>query len=335
MANFEQFKYGQWYMCLDSKLSNGLIQLGHSVYNFSHRDIARAENPFKSKYMGAKIMNKRLLESCENYQPDFILLGHSELVTLATIKNIRKILPHCKIAMWYCDPLFQEHGLNLLNSRTEILDALFTTTGGQALAQLKKSSKDCLLAHIPNWVFSGCESGRAFDNKSFKYDVFFAGDDYNESDRKALLLNIKENTQNLRFGLFQALNNPRIHGRDYYHSLENSLMGLSLSRKLDVDWYSSDRLQQMTGNGLCTFSPRTKGLEKLYNEDEIVWFDNFEELHQKIQYFMQNQDEAKIIAKKGWEKVHATMNSKIIGQYIIDRTYQKNVQDVSWKNEIY
>lgn len=338
VANFERFKYGQWYMGLDSKLSYGFVQLGHCAEPFSHRDVARAESLLKSKKGGTKKMNQRLLAMVDNYQPDFIMLGHSELVTLDTLRQIRERYPQVPVAMWYCDPLFHEHGVELLNSRTPLLDALFTTTGGPLLETIGKnaSGRDCTVAHIPNWVYSGAESGTAFKNDQQQSDLVFAGSDYHEPERQGLLKQLRDDIDGVNFRIFQALDNPRIHGRAYYEALESSLMGLSLSRRVDVDWYSSDRLQQMLGNGLCTFSPRTKGLEQLFSDQEVVWFDSGADLVDKVAYYKAHPEEARAIAEAGWRKVHQNCAAQRIARFILEVTCQQPLsEEYEWAGEIY
>lgn len=337
VANFEDFKYGQWYMGLDLKLSLGLTQLGHCVVPFSHRDVARAESIFKRKKTGAGTMNKRLLTTIENFQPEIILLGHSELIKDSTLRSIRSRLPHTKIAMWYCDPLFHAHGIELLKRRMHLIDALFTTTGGKPLSSLViDNPTNCTLAHIPNWVYLGAESGKAFENGCYQNDIIFAGSDYHEAERQSLLMNLRDSVPGLRFKIFQALENPKIHGRQYYQALESSLIGLSLSRRGDVPWYTSDRFQQMLGNGLCTFSPRTEGLTQLFSNDEVVWFDNEQDLIEKTIFFTTHPIEAKKIASTGWKKVHQTCSAQRIAKFMLELINGGNFsENYEWKSQIF
>ena len=50
-------------------------------------------------------------------------------------------------------------------------------------------------------------------------------------------------------------------------------MALNLSRRSDVPLYSSSRIAELMGNGILTLTPRGAGLETLYAEDELVYFD--------------------------------------------------------------
>ncbi len=70
-------------------------------------------------------------------------------------------------------------------------------------------------------------------------------------------------------------------------------MGLNYSRRNDVTLYSSDRIVQLTGNGLLTFSPRIPGFEKLYTEQEVVYFDDQFDLAKKINSLIKTQTSCK------------------------------------------
>ena len=337
IANFNQFKYAAWYMNLDAKLSLGFSQLGHAVYNFSQRDIARAENPFKSKNFGRKAMIKALFETVDNFGPELIVLGHSEMLDLETLRELRAKLPDTPIVMWYCDPLFREYenvyDVPLLAERSHIVDAIFTTSGTDVLKEIVQGR--CIAAHVPNWVHSGCESGRAFANSNLSNDLIYAGNDYNLAGRKALLETLVDSSEGLKFALYQALGNPRIHGRAYYEQLGRSLMGLSLSRRFDVPWYTSDRMQQEMGNGVCTISPRTPGLTDLFSENEVVWFDHEDEILDKVRWYITNDQEARVIAERGWNAVHERCSAERVATFMCDLAFERPLaEDYEWSSQI-
>ncbi len=158
----------------------------------------------------------------------------------------------------------------------------------------------CIAAHVPNWVHAGCESGKAFETASLNNDLIYAGNDYNLDGRKALLESLVGSSSGLNFALYQALGNPRIHGQAYYDQLSSSLMGLSLSRRFDVPWYTSDRMQQEMGNGVCTISPSTEGLTQLFSTDEVVWFDHEDEILEKVNWYKSHESDARAI---GWREL--------------------------------
>ena len=337
IANFNQFKYAAWYMNLDAKLSLGFSQLGHVVYNFSQRDIARAENPFKSKNFGRKAMIKALFKTVDNFSPELVVLGHSEMLDLETLREFRAKLPDTPFVMWFCDPLFREYeevyDVPLLSQRSDLVDVIFTTSGATVLDEITKGR--CIAAHVPNWVHAGCESGKAFENTSLNNDLIYAGNDYNLDGRKALLESLVGSSSGLNFALYQALGNPRIHGQAYYDQLSSSLMGLSLSRRFDVPWYTSDRMQQEMGNGVCTISPSTEGLTQLFSTDEVVWFDHEDEILEKVIWYKNHESEARAIAERGWKAVHDRCNAKRVAQFMIDLAFDQSLsEDYEWSSQI-
>jgi hypothetical protein len=206
VANFNQFKYGAWYMNLDAKLSAGLSQLGHYVYNFSQRDVARSENPFKSKKLGKKAMIEALFTTVQNLKPQLVVLGHSEMIDTVTLQQLRSELPDTPFAMWYCDPLFKEYedtfDVPLLRERASLLDAIFTTTGVEPLKEIAQGL--CNSGHIPNWVHLACESGKAFSNSNLKNSLIYAGNDYNLEGRKHTLQSLVNSDIGPQFKLYQA-----------------------------------------------------------------------------------------------------------------------------------
>lgn len=52
IANFGFNKQGAHFYCTDRKISAGLIENGHFVYDFSFRDMARMGTIFKTKKLG-------------------------------------------------------------------------------------------------------------------------------------------------------------------------------------------------------------------------------------------------------------------------------------------
>lgn len=337
VANLNLFKYGAWYMNLDAKLSMGLCQLGHAVYNVSHRDMARAEGFFKSKALGTKAMRRGLLETVRNFKPELVVLGHSELIDADTLVAVRAEIPGVPVVMWYCDPMLPTDGVEyevpILQERSSMVDAIFTTSGVEPMSEIIQSR--CVAAHVPNWIHLGCESGKAFANQTHTNDLIYAGTDYELTDRKALLQGLVDSEIGSRFKLFQALGNRRVHGNEYYSELGQSLMGLSISRRYNIPWYTSDRMQQMMGNGLCTISPRTPGLTTLFKENEVVWFDDQSEIIELVKWYVANPDKAKEIGERGWRAVHDRCSAARVAKFILEVTFdQPYSEEYEWSDQV-
>ncbi|KAA5746821.1 hypothetical protein F3G21_18750, partial [Acinetobacter baumannii] len=94
IANFGFNKQGAHFYCTDRKISAGLIENGHFVYDFSFRDMARMGTIFKTKKLGAKWANKEVLKVVNNIEPDLVLIGHSDLMSPDVLRQIKESYPN-------------------------------------------------------------------------------------------------------------------------------------------------------------------------------------------------------------------------------------------------
>ena len=71
VTNFNERHNGRLFYNTGKRINNGFIRLGHSVLEFSDRDIVsyyRSLNDIK----GSKKLNKKLIEVISNYVPDVL-----------------------------------------------------------------------------------------------------------------------------------------------------------------------------------------------------------------------------------------------------------------------
>ncbi|MGE9270568.1 MAG: glycosyltransferase family protein [Verrucomicrobiales bacterium] len=304
----------------DQKIHHGLVRLGHFVYPFSINDRARMFSPTGSKTFGKGKTNKALIETCRNVHPDLLILGHAQWITADTLHTIREILPKIRIGLWYVDPLWDEKATDHLRKRTPHLDALFCSTGGPLLESF--ATDQCRAHFIPSAVDPSVECHRAFETEpdEFQHDLLFFGRDKGQPERRAFLQDLRDRLPDLRIGYYGCLDEPLIMGWEKEQVIRRSKMALNLSRRNDIPLYSSSRIAELMGNGILTLTPRGAGLEQLYAEDEIVYFDTVDDLVDKIHHFAQS-DEARIaIARRGWERNHHDYSGTKVAKIIIDGT---------------
>lgn len=332
-APFKLERYCYWYPSIEQKLSNGLMRLGHSVEMFAYREVARREGFFGHKRFGLKAVNRKLIEACANYAPQLLLLGHAELIESATVEEIRRRHPGIRVAMWYCDPLWVPEKIALVKRWARVCDAVFVTSGGEVLAEIAREG--ALTAHFPNPVDASIESGRAFEAASWEQDLFFAGIEKGEPGRTAFLAQLRDNTPGLRFRIHKAFGEPPIGGNAYLSALERSMMGLNLSRRWDVPWYSSDRIAHMMGSGVLTLTPRTPGLTTLFSSDAMGWFDGFDDLRDLIAHYRARSEEARAVAKRGWAEMHAKCDERTVAGWILALARgEPTPTNVAWAGEV-
>ena len=93
----------------------------------------------------------------------------------------------------------------------------------------------------------------------------------------------------------------------------------------DLYVYSSDRIANLTGNGVLTFTHSKYNLDKLFTEDEMVFYDSNNDLIEKIVHFLKNDEERRRIAKNGWKKARRELNERLATQYIVDVLLRENI----------
>tara|TARA_Y100001935_G_C17139104_1_gene424574 strand:+ start:59 stop:625 length:567 start_codon:yes stop_codon:yes gene_type:complete len=111
-----------------------------------------------------------------------------------------------------------------------------------------------------------------------------------------------------------------VWGNEFYKSLINSKMALNLSRGEPTKHYSSNRIASLMGNGLLVFVDKKVKMGSFFNSNEIVSYDNVDDLAEKIKFYKKNDKLRIKIAKKGKEKYFKLFNEVKITKYIIDKS---------------
>ena len=111
-----------------------------------------------------------------------------------------------------------------------------------------------------------------------------------------------------------------VWGDEFLKRLSNSKMAINLSRGKPIKYYSSDRIAQLMGNGLLTFIDKKTEYSDFFDDDEMIFYNNFEDLLDKINRFVKDDKSWRKIAKKGHQKYHKFFNSTLVAKYIINKT---------------
>ena len=322
VASFAYDKYGQRFnVSADSKIATGLIRCGHAVVPFSYRDVARYEAPLRSKLFGARRMNARLLEMCGHVEPDLVLFGHSEIVRPETLAAIRERLPRVKMALWYQDPLWATEKLGHIHDRLPYLDAVFLSTGGEYRHSFKTA--DNVVAFFPSPVDAAIERHRGFARTDLPIDLLFCGRvSKDATDRAGFMEQLRQRLAGLRFDANGVFGNPLVFGAGYDKKLATSAMGLNYSRRNDCPLYSSDRLWQLTGNGLLTLTPRVPGMDRLFTEDEVVYFDSIDDLVESAHRYHRDDAARRRVAEAGWKRAQRSFDTRRVATYLIETIYR-------------
>ncbi len=320
VANLHQTMFGRRLYPFDRRLSIGLCHLNHAVYDFSYRDIARFLSIIKSKRWGSRAMNLALLETIEKIEPELLLLGHTELLTAATLKKIKQNYPSLPIAMWYVDPLWRAQEFI---DRLSWIDAFFATSSGEGLYDLQQYTEGSV-NFIPNICDVNLDCFRAFEVSNGINFSFIGSTEKHRNSFIDKISSLAKNPQLQRFGQSRA---TRLNGINYYKTIGQTHISLNYSRDNDVRFYTSDRHIHLAANGSMVLCPEIPDFKRLFSDQEQVYFDNSADLIDKLHYYSEHSDERKKIAKAGWQRAHQSFNAKRVAQYLLETLFVKNYSE--------
>ena len=336
ISNFdERSNYRLANINIANKISHGFIRNNIQVFNFSDRYF-QTKNNFIS-------IDSKILEIVKNIRPELLLLGHTNSVKLETLEIVKKVSPETKISFWYEDsinklgPDYFQNKL-FIEKYKELVDNFFITTSpNKVQAEISKNKLNFL--PIPCSEFT--ENFNFMKYKNFHYDVFYAVSHgvnrgilkKNKVDERFKF--IKELTSkgnNLSFKIFGFNNNQPIWGNDLINEMSKCRFGLNLSRGEPVQYYSSNRIATLMGNGIPTIIDEKIKYQDFFTKDELITYKNIDDLISKIIFYKKNERARINLGIKGKSKYFKIFNNKIISDYIFTRSLNiKSKNNYYWE----
>ena len=335
ITNFNERHDGRLFFNTGRRINNGFIRLGNSVLEFSDRDIQKNYKSY-SDLSGSKSLNEKIRKTCFNFKPDLIVLGHADLVSPDTLSQLKDEYSHLKIAQWFLDPLnikgpdFIKNKKRILD-KSKFLDSNFITTSPDVLNFLPKNVNNFF---IPNPTDPSIETLNNFE-KNCTNDVFFALSHgvhrgslkYRvRDDREKFIKKLINASKDIKYDIFGLNNIQPIWADHYFKTISNSKMGLNLSRGSPIKYYSSDRITQITGNGLVTLIDEKTGYRDFFTDKEMVFYSDINDLSEKISKISRDEKLRKSIGKRGKKKYTKYFNSNLVADFIINKTFDINTK---------
>ena len=334
ITNFNERHNGRLQYNTGRRINNGLIRLGHNVLQISDRDIVSSHKKLND-LSGTISLNERIIQTCLNFKPDIVILGHADSVTRKTLIELKNKNKNTKFCQWFLDPV-SIHGPDYTKNKKRVLDksdllnASFLTTEPNDLSFKINNS-----FFIPNPVDKSFETLENYKNTS-PFDIFFAmshGVHRGQlklgkvDDREKIIENILVKEPSIKFDLYGMRNIQPIWGSQFINKISQSNMGLNLSRGKPLKYYSSDRIVQLMGNGLLTFIDKRTLYSDFFTSKELITYSDMSDLIEKILKYKKDDKLRRRIAKNGRDKYHKYFNSDLVAKYIIEKTYDINVKN--------
>jgi len=319
---------------LGKKFTNGFIRNNHDVLEVSDRDFLRNNKTFN--LIPNRINFQRyLIETCKNYNPDLLFFGHTKNIDLNTIDEIKSYNKNLIISQWNEDPVmpsleYSKQNISNINLYSNFVDHNFITTH-PSIIKNKVNFKNLHFFFIP--VDKNIERFDVFKMNP-KKDLFYAMShgvnrailkEGMEDNRVKFLDKLVKKIPNIKYDFYGFSNKQPIWGSDFNNNLINSKMGLNLSRGRPTKYYSSNRIASIVGNGLLTFIDKRVHMSDFFNNNEIIFYDNINDLSDKIKFYSLNDKLRKKIAENGKKKYFQLFNEKIITKYLVEKSLGSDV----------
>jgi hypothetical protein len=84
---------------------------------------------------------------------------------------------------------------------------------------------------------------------------------------------------------------------------------------------------QLLGSGLLTFLSVTSGFTDLFREDHVAFYEDLDELVEKLDFFARNDDARRRVAESGWRAAHSMFASHRVAKYILARSFDEPLSE--------
>ena len=312
-----------------NKLSKGFIRNDHDVINFSYRN-------YLSKNIVSKnntLINEKIINITENYRPNLVVLGHNNILENDTLSAI-KTKYDSKIILWYEDALGKRgegpnwrNNLNLIENNNELIDQYYLTTHPDAIKTKIQRKK---LNYLPIPVDPNIENLKIYNFKNRYKDLFFAlshGVNFGKlkrgktDERENFIKNLMGLFPNIKYNILGISNETPKWNYNFYIELAKCKMSLNLSRGKPLKYTSSNRIAALIGNGIFTFIDRNTKFDDFFNDKEVGFYKDVNDLGNKIEHLLSNPNKINEYAKRGKNKYFKLFNNKLITSNIINKTF--------------
>ena len=248
--------------------SQAFQENGHQVIEFNYRDIAAKVGNYKRDDI--------LIETCNNEKPDILIFSKCNEIDVRVVIECNEIT---KTVLWYMDPLnynFNKSLVKKIKHCHKVYCALWDPYeaakqyGGDKVNFLQEG-----FDHIQNYPV----------NTDYLYEASFIG-----------VLRNKRVDYHREIG-FKVISDA--YGEKHSEAVSQSKINLNFT-----EGGTSDRTYKvLASKGFLLTEPwPNMGLDFIDGKD-LITFNNSNELKNKIEYYLNNEEERLIIAENGYKSV--------------------------------
>lgn len=279
--------------CGDNVFAKGLEENGYEVVRFDYRAMNDPNDDLVRLVMEMK------------QKPDIVWFGKAERILPLTLNILRQALPDAIFVKWAADVRTEPAAHDL--GHNQYIDWFFGTFGGE---YLKKHLLPTMKGVASVIAFTDSSFYRKIDvDEKYKSDVLWTGRrGFGDNVLRNKIIDFLCSIENFNVkiaGLKDWLGYP-----DYLYYINGAKIGIG-ANSFDRTKYSSDRLGNYMSCGAFYLCHYFSGIDEIFKRGyHLDWFQDLEEMEEKIDYYLKHEDERKQIAANGQEFVLKYFDTK-------------------------
>lgn len=301
-----------------------LEELGHELEIVYDRIIGKKYNLFTRIYRylvrisGSRAEenneNKLLLIKANKFKPDLIFITKGLTIKASTITKLRKLDSNVKIICYSLDDIMNPGNQSSKYLKAVPLYDMHFTTKTYNIPELYDYGAKKVLLHLNSYSKHIHKPLQLSENDKLRFgsDVSFVGG--YEKDRGEILLQLAKRGIVIRIWGNNWKKYPHKHknliieykpayGIDYTKVLCASKICLGFLRKINRDTITT-RSVEIPATKSFFLAERTEDHTNLFKEGiEADYFDNIDELFQKINFYIENDEKRQKISLNGYKKI--------------------------------
>jgi hypothetical protein len=206
------------------------------------------------------------------------------------------------------------------------VDHFFTVD--KLMADWLNEHTECKGHFLPAGVYEGeCFLGTP-NKEKYPHEIIFTGSKgyHKEYPYRPQLIQWLQGTFGPKFGHYGGGGMPVVRGPELNNLYASAkvVIGDTLCKDFTYKWYSSDRLFEGAGRGAFMIYPEIEGLDTFYKpgeEMEFYEYGNFDQLKDKIEYYLENESHAQSIMLNGFMRTKREHTYKHRMQTILDTIF--------------
>ena len=196
--------------------------------------------------------------------------------------------------------------------------------------EIKTKIKRKKLKYLPIPVDPNIENLNVYEYKNRYKDLFFAlshGVNFGKlkkgksDEREIFISQLMNKYPNIKYNILGISNELPKWNYNFYEELVKCKMSLNLSRGKPLKYTSSNRIAALIGNGIFTFVDEQTKFKEFFNENEVGFYKNLDDLGNKIEFMLSNPKKIDQYGKNGKSKYFKLFNNQRIAKNIIDNTF--------------